>query len=321
MQGKVVMVTGATDGIGRSTAEALAARGARVLAVGRNRIKGDRCVADIRENTGHDDIGFFRADLSRQQEVRQLARTICTQQDRLDVLINNAGGLFAIRRTSADGIEMTLALNHLAGFLLTGLLLELMQATPGARIVNVASHVHRRATLDFDDLQMARRYRGWTAYQRSKLCNLLFTYELARRLGASGPTVNALHPGFVRSHLGQDRTDNPLFGRTLAALAFRLAGSLSPAEGARTSIHLASSPDLAAVTGRYFSPGRTGAFRPRIRPEPSSAVSRDPGIAQRLWEASEKLTAPRRTRRPVEPMPCGQRSPGVGSDCGTSPRQ
>ena len=291
MDGKVVIVTGATDGIGRVTMEALASRGARVVAIGRNPRKGEAVVAEVRSCTGNDAVSFLPADLSRQGDVRRLAATIAEQHDRLDVLVNNAGGLFATRKVSADGIEMTLALNHLAYFLLTNLLLVQLQATPGARIVNVASGAHVGETLDFDDLQLARRYNGWTAYKRSKLCNLLFTYELARRLGDAGPTVNALHPGFVSSHLGQGRSDNSLFWRTVATLAFRFTGAVPPEKGAKTSILLATSPELADVTGKYFVPDVTGKDHPRGRPASSSEVSRDAGVAKRLWDMSAALTS------------------------------
>ncbi len=289
MQGKTVLITGATDGIGQATAEALAVQGARVIAVGRNQVKGEMCIAAMRKKTGNGNMDFCQADLSSQKDVRRLARTIQTEHDGLDVLINNAGGLFASRKLSADGIEMTLALNHLAYFLLTRLLLDQLRATPGARIVNVASHAHRGARLDFDDLQFSRRYAGWTAYQRSKLCNLLFTHKLARKLGPAGPTVNALHPGFVRSHLGQGRVDNSVFWRGVAAVVFRLPLAISTAEGARPSVHLASAPELAGVTGEYFSSGVVGRNRLRIRPTTPSEAARDPAIAARLWDVSEAL--------------------------------
>ena len=291
MDGKVVIVTGATDGIGRATAAALAARGARIVAVGRNPEKGKAAVAELRASTGNDAVTFLPADLSRQGDVRSLAATIAERHDRLDVLVNNAGGLFATRKVSADGIEMTLALNHLAYFLLTNLLLEQLQATPGARIVNVASAAHAGEALDFDDLQLTRRYNGWTAYRRSKLCNLLFTYELARRIGEAGPTVNALHPGFVSSHLGQGSSDNSALWRTVATLVFRFTGAVTPEKGARTSILLATSPELAGVTGQYFVPDVTGKNGPRGRPASSSAVSRDPKAAARLWDLSAALTS------------------------------
>ncbi len=291
MDGKVVIVTGATDGIGRATAMALASRGARIVAVGRNPEKGEAAVAELRASTGNDTVTFLPADLSRQGDVRSLAATIADRHDRLDVLVNNAGGLFATRKVSADGIEMTLALNHLAYFLLTNLLLEQLQATPGARIVNVASAAHAGEALDFDDLQLTRRYNGWTAYRRSKLCNLLFTYELARRLGDAGPTVNALHPGFVSSHLGQGRSDNSAFWRTVATLVFRFTGAVTPEKGARTSILLATSPELAGVTGQYFVPDTTGKNGPRGRPASSSGFSRDAEAAARLWDLSAALTS------------------------------
>jgi len=291
VDGKVVIVTGATDGIGRATAKALAARGASVTIVGRNPLKGNAAVAGIRADTGNNAVCFHQADLSSQSDVRRLARAIMTQGDRLDVLVNNAGGLFASRMVSVDGIEMTFALNHLAYFLLTNLLLEQLQATPGARIVNVASHAHVGTDLDIDDLQFSHRYNGWTAYKRSKLCNLLFTYELARKLGNEGPTVNALHPGFVRSHLGQGGTDNSAFWRSVATLVFRFTAAITPEKGAETSIHLAASPDLAGVTGKYFTPGVGGHSRAPGRAATSSAVSRDPDIAARLWEISAELTS------------------------------
>ena len=291
VDGKVVIVTGATDGIGRATAKALAARGASVTIVGRNPLKGNAAVAGIRADTGNNAVCFHQADLSSQSDVRRLARAIMTQGDRLDVLVNNAGGLFASRMVSVDGIEMTFALNHLAYFLLTNLLLEQLRATPGARIVNVASHAHVGTDLNFDDLQFSHRYNGWTAYKRSKLCNLLFTYELARKLGNEGPTVNALHPGFVRSHLGQGSTDNSAFWRSVATLVFRFAAAITPEKGAETSIHLATSPDLADVTGKYFTPGVSGKSRSPGRTATSSAVSREPDIAKRLWEISAELTS------------------------------
>ena len=280
MQGKTVVITGATNGIGRATAHALAARGAQVVAVGRNPTKGQATVEAIQQETGNHAIVFETADLSSQADVRRLASRVADQHDRIDVLINNAGGLFGSRMESADGIEMTFALNHLGPFLLTNLLLDRLRATAGARVVNVASRAHVGATLDFDDLQFGSRYKGLAAYQRSKLCNILFTYELARRLGDSGPAVNALHPGFVRTHLGQGAADNSLFWRAATSLVFRFGGAIDVRKGVETSIMLASSADVTGVTGKYFSGGRE---------TQSSSLSHDTEVAGHLWKVSATL--------------------------------
>ncbi len=280
MENKVVLITGATDGIGRATAVELARRGARVVVVGRDSEKGSSVVAAMRAETSNQDVSFLRADLSRQSDIRSLARSFTEQFDRIDVLLNNVGGAFGTRKLSVDGIEMTFALNHLAPFLLTRLLLDHLQATPGSRIVNVASAAHRGVTLDFDDVESKNNFKGLRSYRRSKLCNLLFTYELARRLGPAGPTVNALHPGFVRTHLGQSATDNNLFWRMLARLIFRFTFAIDVNEGAKTSIHLATSPDLSNVTGKYFV---------KEREARSSAQSADAEAARHLWEISETM--------------------------------
>jgi len=194
MQGKVCLVTGATSGIGLVAARELARRGAHVILVGRNRGKCDAAVAQIQAGTGNRQVEALLADLSSQQQVRELARQFRERHPRLDVLVNNAGGLRMKRELTVDGIERTVAVNHLAYFLLTHLLLDLLKASAPARIVNVASGAHRKATLDLDDLQAERSYNGWRQYCRSKLMNLLFTYELARRLEGTSLAVNALHP-------------------------------------------------------------------------------------------------------------------------------
>jgi NAD(P)-dependent dehydrogenase (short-subunit alcohol dehydrogenase family) len=280
MKGKVCLVTGATSGIGEVTARELARRGAHVLLVGRS---SERCAATlqrIRAETGATAIESLVADLSALDEVRRLAQQVLQQCTRLDVLVNNAGGMFLARRESIDGIELTLALNHLAYFLLTNRLLPLIQQNPPARIVNVSSDAHLGGSIAFDDIQSRRRYSGWKAYQQSKLANLLFTYELARRLEGTGVTVNALHPGFVRT--GFFRELGGWRGwviRTSAALV-----ALTPEQGARTVIYLASSPDVAKVTGRYFA---------KEKPARSSPRSLDQTTAQRLWQLSEEMTAKR----------------------------
>ena len=197
MEGKTCLITGATSGIGLVAAGALARQGARVLLVGRNQAKCDAVTAQIKAETGNPQVESFLADLSSQQQVRELARRFRDQNSRLDVLVNNAGGMWMQRQLNADRLEITFAVNHLAYFLLTQLLLDTLQASAPARIVNVSSEAHRRATVDFDDLTGERRYGGWTQYCRSKLMNLLFTYEQNRRINGSGITVNALHPGWV----------------------------------------------------------------------------------------------------------------------------
>jgi retinol dehydrogenase 12 len=277
MQGKVCLITGATSGIGKITAREIARLGARVLIVGRSPEKTEATVRQIHAETGATSIESLVADLSLQAEVRRLAEQVQARCDRLDVLVNNAGAMFLKRLESGDGIEMTLALNHLSYFLLTNLLLPLLKAGAPSRVVNVASDAHKRASIDFDDLQAKQKYGGWRAYQQSKLANILFTNELARRLDGTGVTANSLHPGFVRTNFLQV-FDGRWGGRLLRAIAERIA--ISPEQGARTPIYLASSPDVAGVTGRYFV---------KEKPVPSSARSLDPAAAQRLWRISEEM--------------------------------
>lgn len=275
MHGKTCLVTGATDGIGKKTAEALAAQGARVVIVGRNPEKTTRVVEEIRTLTRNEQVDGLVADLSVQAEVRRLAGEVLARYERLDVLVNNAGGVFMRRELSQDGIEMTFALNHLNYFLLTNLLLERLKASAPARVVVVSSGAHLAAKLDFNDLQGERSYQGWVAYSRSKLANLYFAYELARRLKGTGVTVNALHPGFVATHFGLNNQKWGKLFRVSQLLALR------PEQGAETSIYLASSPEVEGVTGKYFD---------RKRPVKSSAVSYDEAAARRLWEISLALT-------------------------------
>jgi NAD(P)-dependent dehydrogenase (short-subunit alcohol dehydrogenase family) len=276
LQGKVCLVTGATSGIGLVAARELAWRGARVVLVGRNREHTDAAVAHIRAQTGSNEIDGLLADLSSQNQVRALAWQFLQSHPRLDVLVNNAGGLWLDRQLTVDGLEPTFAVNHLAYFLLTQLLLERLKTSAPARIVNVSSAAHRNAIIDFDNLQGEKRYRGWPQYCRTKVMNLLFTYELARRLGDTDVTVNALHPGWVATGFGGG---NGLRGRLLQLLARCFA--ISPEEGARTIVYLASSPDVAAATGRYFV---------REQAVPSSPASYDQASAGRLWQISEQLS-------------------------------
>jgi len=276
MQGKICLVTGATSGIGLVTAQALAQQGATVVLVGRNPERTTATVSRIQQETGNPHVEYLIADLSAQDQVRQLAGEFQCRFARLDVLLNNAGAFIARRSLSVDGIEMTLALNHLAYFLLTHLLLDTLKATSAARIVNVSSDAHRKAQFDFADPQGAHRYRGWRAYCQSKLANLLFTYELARRLAGTGVTANAVHPGFVATGFGHNN-------RGLVGLGVWLAQftALSPEQGAETLIYLATSPEVAGVTGTYFV---------KKRPVESSIASYDQAAAQRLWQLSTELT-------------------------------
>jgi NAD(P)-dependent dehydrogenase (short-subunit alcohol dehydrogenase family) len=276
MHGKVCMVTGATSGVGLVTAQALARQGATLIVVGRNPERGAATVSRIQHETGNSAVELISADLSAQAQVRRLASEVQRRFTRLDVLINNAGALFLRRQLSPDGLEMTFALNHLAYFLLTNLLLDHLKASPAARIVNVSSEAHRGARLDFADLQGQHRYRGWRAYARSKLANILFTYALARRLEGTSVVANALHPGFVATNFGRNN-------RGITAILWRILqlAAISPEEGAQTIIHLASSAAVKDITGAYFVKKKA------VR---SSEVSYDRAAADRLWQVSAELT-------------------------------
>lgn len=265
MIGKVCMVTGATDGVGKVTAQALAQAGATVIGIGRDPDKINAVLAETDATPGS--LEFMTADLSSQASVRALANEFKQKYDRLHVLVNNAGALFTRYHESADGIEMTFALNHLAYFLLTNLLLDTICASAPARIINVSSNAHEGRTLNFDDLQLKRSYEAWAAYGASKLANLLFTYELERRLQGTGVTVNAVHPGFVNTNFQR-------------AAGLNMRGPLTPAEGADTQIWLATSDDVEGVTGKYFV---------RRRDTRSSDVSYDEAAARQLWDMSAKM--------------------------------
>jgi retinol dehydrogenase-12 len=276
MQGKVCLVTGATSGIGLVASRELARQGAHMVLVGRDATRTAAAVAHIQEQTGSKEVETLLADLSSQEQVRQLARAFLERHQRLDVLINNAGAMWVERRLTADGLELTFALNHLAYFLLTYLLLDTLRACTPSRIINVSSGAHHGVDLPFDDLMGQKQYNGWRAYKQSKLANLLFTYELARRLEGTGVTVNALHPGWVATGFGKD---NGWKGRLLHFASGLFA--LSPEKGARTMVYLATAPEVADVSGRYFV---------REQARSSSAQSNDTAAARRLWEVSEQLT-------------------------------
>jgi NAD(P)-dependent dehydrogenase (short-subunit alcohol dehydrogenase family) len=278
MQGKTCLITGATSGIGLVTARVLAQQGARLVLVGRNRAKSEAVVARIQTETGNREVEALLADLSVQQQIRELARRFHEQHQRLDVLVNNAGGMWLRRELTADGLEMTVAVNHFSYFLLTQLLLDTIKASAPARIVNVSSGAHHNAAIDFDDLMGERSYGGWQQYCRSKLMNLLFTYELARQLEGTGVTVNALHPGWVATGFG----GNNGWRGWLLQLAAR-GFALTAEQGARTIVYLASSPDVAGTTGRYFV---------KEREARSSLASHDEAAAKRLWQVSMDMTRP-----------------------------
>jgi NAD(P)-dependent dehydrogenase (short-subunit alcohol dehydrogenase family) len=276
MAGKTVLVTGGTGGIGRATAAGLAAQGARVAITGRDAARTKAAAAEIAATTGNSAIDPFAADLSSQAEVRRLAQDILDTYPKLDVLVNNVGGIWATRRPTEDGLEHTFAVNHLAGFLLTNLLLDRLKASAPARIVTVASAVHSGGAIDFEDLQGEQGYTPGRAYGQSKLANVLFTYELARRLAGTGVTATVLHPGVVRTRFAAE-DPTPLFKIGLPLIRPFLK---TPEKGAATSIHLASSPMVEGATGQYFVDRK---------PANSSKASYDEAIAARLWQVSAEL--------------------------------
>ena len=275
MAGKTVLVTGGTGGIGRATALGLATLGSRVAITGRDRSRAEEAAREIRALHGVR-VDVFVADLSSQAEVRRLADEACSRLHRIDVLVNNVGGYWHTRHVTVDGVERTLATNHLAPFLLTHLLLDRLKLSAPARVVTIASHAHTTGRIDFDDLQGARSYSGATAYNQSKLANVMFTYELARRLRTTSVTANAVHPGVVSTSLG---AEDP--GRTQRLLVPLMRPFMkSPADGAATSVHVASAPALEQVTGCYFA---------QRRAKRSSAGSHDEAVARRLWLVSAGL--------------------------------
>jgi NAD(P)-dependent dehydrogenase (short-subunit alcohol dehydrogenase family) len=276
VKGKICVITGATDGIGLETAAGLGALGARLVLVGRNPAKGEIVLAALRQRVPGIEAEMHYADLSRRDEIKRLAPALLAVAPRIDVLLNNAGAFFARRVVVEDGIEQTFALNHLGYFRLTALLRERLIASAPARIVNVASEAHRNATLDFDDLQTARGYNGWKAYQRSKLANILFTRALARRLGGTGVTANCLHPGFVRTSFGDNNRGFWGIGIRLG----KLFAAISVPRGAETPVYLASAPEVEGVTGKYFD---------KCREREPSAAARNDADAERLWKESERL--------------------------------
>lgn len=277
MNGKVVMITGANSGIGKHTAIALAKMGATIIMVCRNGKRGEKALEDIKEKTKSDKIELFLADLADQNSIAAMVVNFKKKYDKLHVLINNAGLFLTKRSTTFEGYESTFAINHLGHFLLTYLLLDTLKASAPVRIINVASAAHNFAKINFDDINMENNYSAIRAYANSKLYNILFTYELARRLGNTGITVNALHPGTVRTNFGKNN-DGKLF-----KLLFKFFGlfMIGAKKGARTSIYLANSANVENKTGKYYV---------KRKERKSSKISYDRSVQERLWQISENLT-------------------------------
>jgi retinol dehydrogenase-14 len=275
MAGRTVLVTGGSGGIGRATALGLARIGAHLAICGRDRESTEGAAVEVRA-AGGGPVEVFVADLSSQSQVRRLADEILQRLPRIHVLVNNVGGYWDTRHVTVDGLERTFALNHLAPFLLTTLLWDRLRKSAPARVVTVSSNAHGQGRIDFDDLQGERSYSGARAYSQSKLANILFSYELARRLPASSVTANALHPGLTRTAFGAE--DPARVQRRLVPLLRRFMQA--PTQGAATSIHVASAPELAQVTGRYFT---------NRRPKQSAKASYDQAAAARLWQVSVEL--------------------------------
>jgi NAD(P)-dependent dehydrogenase (short-subunit alcohol dehydrogenase family) len=290
---KVALVTGATDGIGKAAAMALAAQGLQVIVAGRNPEKARQTVHWIQSETSNDAVGSVLGDLSDLAQVRALAAAVQERTKRLDVLINNAGAFFNARIDTPYGVEKTFLVNHLAPFLLTNLLLDTLRASAPARIVNVASEAHQNGALDLDDLAFERGFMGFKAYARSKLAVVLFTYELARRLAGTGVTANALHPGHVATHIFKDD-----FG-WVGTIVQRVMGwfAESPERAAQRLVYLATADEMAGISGRYYVDGREAQ---------SAAASYDRDLAQRLWQVSERLTGTDQSRLEAVARPRGE---------------
>jgi NAD(P)-dependent dehydrogenase (short-subunit alcohol dehydrogenase family) len=279
LQGRTVVITGANSGVGRAPAVALARAGADTVITARHEGRGGQAVADIRRDSGSDLVDLVVFDLADLASVRRGAEQILDRCPRIDVLVNNAGLVLSERTETVDGFEATFATNHLGPFLLTLLLTDRLVASARARVVNVASTAHQgaRRGLDFDDLQSTRHYRGMQAYSRSKLANILFTGELARRLAGTGVTANSLHPGTVASGFARDDDAKGFLAFGVKVIKPFI---LTPEQGARTSVYLASSPEVADVTGQYFV---------KCRAKTPSPAARDEAAAALLWSVSEEL--------------------------------
>ncbi len=274
MQGSTVVVTGATSGIGEVTADRLAAKGARIVFVARDKFRGEETLKHLRAIAPEVDHAVHYADLSKLGEMKRVAEEIAAAEPKIDVLVNNAGAMFNSRRVTEDGLEMTFATNHMSYFVLSNILKARMG--PGGRIVNTASDAHKGARLDFEDLQSAKNYSGFSAYGRSKLCNILFTRELARGLAGTSVVANCLHPGFVATRFGNQSGG-------ILSIAMRAAKNfaLTPEQGAETIVWLAASPDAASVSGGYFV---------KCRPATCSKAAQNDDDARGLWDVSARLS-------------------------------
>lgn len=276
MQGKTIVITGATSGIGEVAARALAQQGARIVLIARDRGRGEQMLKRLEEIApGRNHVAHY-ANLSRLAEMKRVSEAIAGSEERIDVLINNAGAVFSARQVTGDALEMTFATNHIAYFVVTYLLLERLKATPGARIVSTASHAHKRAKLDFNDLQSQKHFSGFGMYDRSKLMNILFTRELARHLEGTGVTANCLHPGFVATRFA-DSSGGLISAVVRGAKTF----ALTPEEGAKTIVYLAAAPEVATVSGKYFYQCK--------EVSPSAEAQKD-ADARRLWDISLQLS-------------------------------
>ncbi len=276
MKGKTCLITGANSGIGRATALGLAKMGATMVIACRNREKGETALSEITSESGNQNVKLMVADMSSQESIRKLAGDFKTKHKDLHLLINNAGVFLTKRIVTTDGLESTLAVNHLGPFLLTSLLLDLLKASAPSRIVNVTSDAHRGTTIDFEDLQGEKNFSGWDAYSQSKLAVILFTHELAKRLEGTGVTVNSVHPGVVRTNFAKNNGG-------LVALGFKIIGPLfiTPETSAKRVLYVATSPNLDNVSGEYFT---------KMHEAKSSKESYDDESAKRLWQVSEQLT-------------------------------
>jgi len=274
MQGKTVVITGATSGIGEVAAVELAKAGARIVFVARNPLRRDATMARLVVANGAVKHTAHLGDLSLLSDMKRVAGEIAAAEPKIDVLLNNAGALFNTRETTADGLEMTFALNHMSYFVVTNVLLGTLKA--GARIVSTSSDAHRRAKLDFDDLQSAKKFSGFDVYSKSKLCNILFTRELARRIAGTGVTANCLHPGFVATRFGDNNEGVMRFGIGVA----KKVGAIAPEDGAKTIVYLASSPEVAGKSGDYYY---------KCAPAVPTKEAQNDDDAKRLWDVSAKI--------------------------------
>ena len=277
MKDKIVLITGGSSGIGLATAEALAAMGAEIILAARSEEKLKEAAQQIESKTGNKNIKYYLADFSSQKSIRALAEKIKKDYQKIDVLINNAGGVFPTFKLNDDGLEMTIGTNHFAYFLLTNLLLDLIKKSDYARIVNVASESHYSGKIDFESFKKEKGYFIMKAYGQSKLANVLFTAELAARLKGTQVTVNALHPGFVKTEIGNK--DTQWYSKLFWTLATKLA-AISVEDGAKTSIYLASSPDVKGVSGKYFD---------KCKEKEPAALAKDKALQKELWRVSEQL--------------------------------